>query len=232
MQYELSLLNKSGPVGYVILGCSVIAVFIVVERLLTFRKLRFRDPKILAKLHKLAVQGAFAQAIAAAHDEVHPMVVVLAHTLARFKRFRRSTRNDLERTLSHAASREVRLLERYLPSLHLISHVAPLLGLLGTVTGMIKAFQVIESQGGTVNAALLAGGIWEAMLTTVFGLAVAIPATVAHNLLQGRILNLAAEIKEQAGLLFDALEDAGCLNNSASAPAQLADTSVRKRGTG
>lgn len=230
MHYELSLLAKAGPVGYVILGCSLVAVFIVAERLLTFRKMRFRHPAVLAELRHLAERGACAEAVRLTDQETHPLVVVLSEMCARWQRLRRSTRSDLERTVSNAASREVRVLERYLPTLHLISHITPLLGLLGTVTGMIQAFQVIETQGGTVNASLLAGGIWEAMLTTVLGLAVAIPALVAHNLLQGRILDLVAEIKEQAGLLLDALEDAGCLHGSVVEPAQGNDPPLRQQG--
>lgn len=232
MQYVLSLLAKAGPVGYIIVACSVVAVFIVAERLLTFRQLRLRDPQILTKLHNFAGQGAFAQAINAARSEVHPVVMVLVHTLSRCKSFPRNTRDNLERSISTVASKEVRSLERYLPTLHLISHIAPLLGLLGTVTGMIRAFQVIESQGGTVNAGLLAGGIWEAMLTTVFGLSVAIPALVAHNLLQGKILNLVADMKEQAGLLLDALEDAGCVCGGSLSATESAEVSVAERGAG
>ena len=104
------------------------------------------------------------------------------------------------------------MLERYLPSLHLISNVSPLLGLFGTVTGMIKAFQAIQNLGGKVNASVLAGGIWEAMLTTALGLGVAIPAMVAHNYLQGKVHKVVSEIKEESGILLDALEESGRLS--------------------
>jgi biopolymer transport protein ExbB len=77
-------------------------------------------------------------------------------------------------------------MERYLPTLAVIGNLAPLLGLLGAVTGMIKAFMVIQETGGKVNAAVLAGGIWEAMLTTAFGLIVAVPTIAAHSYLSMR----------------------------------------------
>ena len=80
----------------------------------------------------------------------------------------------------HATGEEVRDLSRYLQALATIGSIAPLLGLLGTVIGMIKAFMVIQQMGGKVNAVVLAGGIWEAMLTTALGLAVALPTMVAQ----------------------------------------------------
>ena len=114
----------------------------------------------------------------------------------------------------------MRELERFLPTLALVANVAPLLGLMGTVTGMIKAFQAIQNLGGKVNASVLAGGIWEAMLTTAEGLAVAIPALVAHHMLQGKVHNLVADLQFEAGQLFDLLEDGGHLAPEAPAPAE------------
>jgi len=98
--------------------------------------------------------------------------------------------------LVHAIEEEVRDLSRYLQALATIANIAPLLGLLGTVIGMIKAFMVIQEMGGKVNAAVLAGGIWEAMLTTALGLAVALPAMVAHSYLSGRVDRYEALFRE------------------------------------
>jgi biopolymer transport protein ExbB len=82
---------------------------------------------------------------------------------------------------------------------------------------MIKAFQAIQHLGGKVNASVLAGGIWEAMLTTALGLGVAIPAMVLHNFLQGKVHQAVDNLKEETGLLLDALEDAGCLGSASVA---------------
>jgi biopolymer transport protein ExbB len=81
----------------------------------------------------------------------------------------------------------VRKLFRYLQVLATIGNIAPILGLLGTVIGMIKAFMVIQEMGGKVNAAVLAGGIWEAMLTTALGLSVALPTMVAHSYVTSQV---------------------------------------------
>ncbi len=96
-------------------------------------------------------------------------------------------REILETVLIDAQRAEVRVLERYLAALAAIGNLAPLLGLLGTVTGMIRAFMVIQEMGGKVNAVVLAGGIWEAMLTTAFGLIVALPTIAAHSYLAARV---------------------------------------------
>ena len=105
-------------------------------------------------------------------------------------------RETLETVLVHATDEEVRDLSRYLQTLATIGNIAPLLGLLGTVVGMIKAFMVIQQMGGKVNAAVLAGGIWEAMLTTALGLSVALPAMVAHSWLVGQVDRYEARLQD------------------------------------
>ena len=96
-------------------------------------------------------------------------------------------RATLETVIVNAIKGEVRTLSTYLQTLATIGNIAPLLGLLGTVVGMIKAFMVIQQLGGNVNASVLAGGIWEAMLTTALGIGVALPCMVAHSYLVARI---------------------------------------------
>ncbi len=213
MEAFAALIDKAGPLGWVILGCSVAATAIALERAWVFRRVRRGDPGLLHGIRERAARGDLAGAAALARREPHPLAASLAHALGRACC---TGRADLEKAVAQAASREVRQLERFLPTLALIAHVAPLLGLLGTVTGMIEAFQAIESLGGKVNASVLAGGIWEALLTTALGLGVAIPTTVAHNAFQGRVHDLVADLKDEAGALLDLLEDAGRLANGHS----------------
>lgn len=213
MQNTMAFLTKAGPIGVAIIGCSVIALFIILERCWTYRQLRLKDPRLMHRVCKRASEGNLVQAVALVKEEKHPVALTMAQMLARLEGNQQASRGELEKTVAHAASRQVRLLERYLPTLFLISNVSPLLGLFGTVTGMIKAFQAIQNLGGKVNASVLAGGIWEAMLTTALGLGVAIPAMVAHNYLQGRVHAVVAEIKEEAGILLDSLEETGRLTS-------------------
>ncbi|MDY6852872.1 MAG: MotA/TolQ/ExbB proton channel family protein, partial [Thermodesulfobacteriota bacterium] len=105
-------------------------------------------------------------------------------------------REIVEAVIVHSTDDEVRDLSRYLQALATIGNITPLLGLLGTVIGMMKAFMVIQEMGGKVNAAVLAGGIWEAMMTTALGLAVALPTMVAHSYLVSRVDRFEARIQD------------------------------------
>jgi len=215
MENWYSFIDKAGPVGLVIVATSVIALFIVLDRLWIYRRLRIRDPRSLHRLCKRALDGDFSAAAEAAAGETHPMFAALIEMLRRLRQAHRTvTRAELEKTISHVGTREVRELERFLPTLFLISNLAPLLGMFGTVTGMIQAFQAIQNVGGKVNASVLAGGLWEAMLTTAMGLTVAIPAMIAHNYLQGKVHQTVADIQEEASALLDSLEDAGSLGST------------------
>lgn len=220
MESLVAFLTKAGPIGIAIVGTSVIALFIIIERCWAYRQLRFKDARLLHRLRKRAAEGKYAEAMALVQAESHPLAVALAPVLTRLEGGQRTSRAGLEKAIAHVAAREVRQLERFLPTLFLISSVTPLLGLFGTVTGMIRAFQAIQHLGGKVNASVLAGGIWEAMLTTALGLGVAIPAMVVHNYLQGKVHEVVAEIKEESGMLLDDLEEAGRLDAGAM-PAQV-----------
>lgn len=211
MESLVAFLSKAGPIGIAIVGSSVIALFIIIERCWVFRQLRLKDVRLLHRLRKRAAEGSYTEAMALVRKESHPLALAMVPVLTRLAGSQRITRAALEKAIAHTAAREVRQMERFLPTLFLISSVTPLLGLFGTVTGMIKAFQAIQHLGGKVNASVLAGGIWEAMLTTALGLGVAIPAMVAHNYLQGKVHEVVAEIKEESGVLLDELEETGSL---------------------
>ena len=102
---------------------------------------------------------------------------------------------DKENQISIEGEKELRNLEFLLKPLEVISNIAPLLGLLGTVIGMINAFSKLEEAGSRVDPAILAGGIWEALLTTAFGLIVAIPALAAFYWLDGRVDKVREDIR-------------------------------------
>ena len=115
---------------------------------------------------------------------------------------------EIRRAIEDAGVQEVSHLERYLAVLATVAHISPLLGLLGTVTGMVSAFQVIEEKAtamSQVNPGDLAAGIWESLLTTVFGLCVAIPALIAYNWLVNWVNHFVLEMERSATELVDLL---------------------------
>lgn len=187
----LEFFNKGGLCMWPILLCSVLMLAIVAERLIRYGRLRLGDAELAEAVARSMAAGEREAAVAAAAGDGSPLGRVLAEAAG----VANGDRETMETVLLDAQEAEVRELERYLPALAAIGNIAPLLGLLGTVTGMIKAFMVIQEMGGKVNAVVLAGGIWEAMLTTAFGLMVALPTMAAHSYLSARVERFHAQLQ-------------------------------------
>jgi biopolymer transport protein ExbB len=118
-------------------------------------------------------------------------------------------KEEIKETIQDAGQHEIPRLEKNLSVLATIAHISPLLGLLGTVLGMIAAFQRIQAESGRVNAGDLAGGIWEALITTAAGLSVAIPTYVAYNYLVSRVNALVLDMEKSATEVVDLLMNQG-----------------------
>jgi biopolymer transport protein ExbB len=181
--YMFEFLSKAGILVIPILLCSVLALAIFFERIIRFARMRSRGAGLSEKVAALLKQKDVQEALEVAEKSNSPMGRILVQAIEA----RDLDREMLETVLANATDEEVMSLSSYVHALATIGNVAPLLGLLGTVIGMIRAFMVIQQMGGKVNASVLAGGIWEAMLTTAFGLSVALPVMVAHSYLVSRI---------------------------------------------
>ena len=132
--------------------------------------------------------------------------VPLAHVLKAGLLKHNQTREYIQASIEKAIREEVPFLERYLGILATISSVAPLLGLLGTVSGTIKVFIQVEASSGLINPKMLSGGMWEALLTTAFGLAIAIPTLVAYNFFLSRSNTLVQETEDASAELLSILK--------------------------
>ena len=188
----IEFLAKGGVLVGPILFCSVLALAIFLERLIRFSKIRIRGFKLVEKVAQHLRDNEHIKALDLARGSRSPMGHILAHAIEVMDQ----DRETIETVIVHSTEEEVRELSQYLQALATIGSIAPLLGLLGTVIGMIKAFMVIQQMGGKVNAAVLAGGIWEAMLTTALGLAVALPTIVAHSYLISRVDRFEAQLQD------------------------------------
>ena len=188
----IAFLSKGGVLVIPILLCSVLALAIFAERLIHYARLRSRGAGLTERVVALIRQGKDQAAYETAVNSQSPMGQVLAQAMG----VKNQDRHVIESVIAHATDTEVRKLSSYTQALATIGNIAPLLGLLGTVIGMIKAFMVIQQMGGKVNAAVLAGGIWEAMLTTALGLAVALLTMVAYSYLIARIEKYEAKLQE------------------------------------
>ena len=185
-------LVKGGVVVWPIVLCSVLALAIFVERVISFARVRIRGYGLVKEVAKYIKNRESAKALALAKRNESPMGRILVDAIE----VADQESETLGTVIVNSTDGEVRELSRYLQVLATIGNIAPLLGLLGTVLGMIKAFMVIQQMGGKVNAAVLAGGIWEAMLTTALGLSVALPTMVAHSYLTSRVDNYEAQLQD------------------------------------
>ncbi len=194
-------LSKGGVLVVPIMLCSVLALAILSERVIRFAKMRSRGAGLAEKVSDLLIDGREQDALETASESNSPMGRVLVDAIGA----KNMDREMLETVIENSTDEEVRNLSTYIQALATIGNIAPLLGLLGTVIGMIKAFMVIQQMGGKVNAAVLAGGIWEAMLTTALGLAVALPTMVAHSYLVARIDQYEAKLRNGSVIFIKAI---------------------------
>ncbi len=187
-----------------ILLCSVIAFAIVIERMIRLRREQIDTKSFMEQISKSLKRNKVMEALETCERTTGPIANILKAGILKHDRPRHEVREAIEDASIH----EVPRLERNLPVLATIAHVSPLLGLLGTVTGMVAAFQVIENKASAVNPVNpgdLAGGIWEALLTTVFGLCVAIPTYVAYNYLVSRVDGFVLDMERSATDLLNIL---------------------------
>ena len=185
-----------------IVACSVVALSISIERYIALDRSKVAPPHRLASVWRDLKQGELnAQKLAQLRTN-SPLGAILAAGIAN----RGQGRDVMKESISEAASHVVHDLEKYLNSLGTVAAIAPLLGLLGTVVGMIDVFTQITTVG-TGNANALAGGISEALLTTAAGLIVAIPALVMHRYYTGLIDTIVVDLEREAIKLVDAIHN-------------------------
>jgi len=163
-------------------GCSVLAVAIILERAYRFHEAGGNAGRLTLALSELIAKGQFGEALQACREARGLEAGVFAELI----RHRHESMVELEKTASIVGSRRLRDLSKYVRGLGVIGNVTPLMGLLGTVFGMVHVFMEVAVAGNT-NPGALAAGIWEALLTTAAGLTVAIPASIAYHYFEGRL---------------------------------------------
>jgi len=195
------IILAGGPVMWPIILCSVVAAAIVLERLWTLQRKRVIPRELTDRIWKLVESQGLNDRHIEALGHNSPLGRVLAAGLAHREHGREIMKEAIEDTGRHV----VHELERFLGTLGTIAAVSPLLGLLGTVTGMIQAFEAISAEG-VGDPQILAGGIGTALITTAAGLIVAIPALFAYRYLRGVVDLLVVEMEKEAMKLVRAFD--------------------------
>ncbi len=189
------MLIKGGPVMAVLLLVSVVALAMILVKLYQFSRARLSRNAFIEPVIVALGRGEREAVLAALRNEAHPVARVMETAVVTGTSMRLSA-DERDAEIARIGTAEIRNLESYLRGLEVIANLSPLLGLLGTVLGMIKAFSKLEAAGSKVDPALLAGGIWEALLTTAFGLVIAIPALAAYYMFEGRVETVRAAMKD------------------------------------
>ncbi len=203
------LILRGGPIVAVLLLISVVALAIIIIKIVQFylagvySHSRARA-KVIDPVMELIRTGDFAAAHNAVLKQKGPLARLMeAGLTASWRDQRRGA--EIEEELGRVGGNELTAMQSYFRWLEVIGNVAPLLGLLGTVMGMITAFQQLEVAGSKVDPSILAGGIWEALLTTEVGLMVAIPVVTVLNLLENRLDQYRQEMRDISARLVYAL---------------------------
>jgi len=178
------ILSKGGYTIIAIAIAAFIALYIVIERFLYYRRIRENTDELIRSIKPYLDDGDFTTAINILRQKNSPQAKVIVKGLL----------NKSRESMEAQAREEVKNLEKGIGVLSSVVAVSPMLGFFGTVVGMIRAFMQIESLGGSVNPSRLAGGIWEALVTTAAGLAVAIIFLILYNILVDRENTVVQEI--------------------------------------
>lgn len=191
----VNLFQQGGPVMIVLLILSVLAMAIILLKLFQFSRSGLRRSGFVEHAISALHSGQKDKALETLQQQHGPVAKVM-ESAVRCGTNSWMSAKDIEAEVSRVGSAQIRNLESWLRGLSTIAHLSPLLGLLGTVTGMIAAFMRLEEAGSRVDPSILSGGIWEALLTTAFGLTVAIPAMAAFYYLEGEVDHVRAAMKD------------------------------------
>jgi len=198
--------SAGGPVMWPILLCSIFALAIIIEKFWHMHKIKIDTQEFLGSVLDKMKRHQVKEALEICEKTKSPISHILKAGILKYDR----PRPQIKEAIEDASLYEIPKLEKNLPMLATIAHISPLLGLLGTVTGMVRCFQTIQAKATAfhpVSPGDLAGGIWEALLTTVAGLIVAIPTFIAYNYLVNRVNGFILEMEKASTELVNFLTE-------------------------
>jgi biopolymer transport protein ExbB len=196
-----SLIAKGGPVMIPIILGSIVALAIILERASKLWKIRINFAQFAQEIFLLLERGQVQKAVERCGKVKHPIADVFKLGIMN----RHQKREELEAMMEREGEEQVQYLEQYLGALLIIIGIEPMMGFLGTITGLIRAFMTWEHLGANITVSALAAGIYEAMITTAAGLIIAIPFYIIYHLIIGKIKSHAQEMSYYGNELIDIL---------------------------
>ncbi len=195
------LITQGGFLMWPIMGCSIIGLAIAIERFIALRRASIDTREFMDTMRQVLQHNRTQEAIDICDETDAPVARIMKAGILKQNR----GKEEVREAINDAGHLEIPRLDRHLSYLATCANIAPLLGLLGTVSGMIKAFAQIQNKRGQVNPADLAEGISNALLTTAAGLAVAIPMLVIYNYFVTRVDNMVVEMEISSSELLELL---------------------------
>lgn len=203
VEQMLHFMEDGGPVLYLLLVISVLALTLIIAKLIQFRMLRVHAHRFVEPALRNWHDGNKRKALGILRGQRNPVARVLEVALRGSVAGARS-KELVKEEITRVAGLELDNLRGGLRPLALIANISPLIGLLGTVLGMINAFQALQNAGNKVDPTILSGGIWVALLTTAAGLIIAIPTAAAHNWLEGVVYRAQRVMEDTVTRVFTA----------------------------
>jgi biopolymer transport protein ExbB len=197
----VSLIIKGGPVMIPIILLSIIGLALILERLWTLWRIRLNIPQFAQEIFLYLERGQFQKSLERCGKVKHPIADVFKLGILN----RSLKREEIEKMMEREGDEQIQYLEQYLGALIIIIGVEPMLGFLGTIIGLIRAFMAWEQLGSNITVSALAAGIYQAMITTAAGLIVAIPYYITYHLIVGKIKSHAQEMTYYGNELIDIL---------------------------
>jgi biopolymer transport protein ExbB len=194
----LEFIAKGGLVLWIIMALSVVGLAIIIERLLYFRSIRVDEDKLFQRVKASIEKGHYEEAMSICDNNESPLSALIKVGIE-YRSYPEAAQKEV---LKDAAAQEVPRLERNVSALGTIAHIAPLLGLLGTVTGTMDAFGVLGRFGSVADPSILAAGVAEALITTVGGIVVAVPAVIFYNYLVEKVNMILLKTENQVTALI------------------------------
>ncbi|MCP3978180.1 MAG: MotA/TolQ/ExbB proton channel family protein [bacterium] len=212
---------QGGAVMHMISVLSLFSVTAIIYKIIVFQKVKTNINELISKVRGSLLKGNMKGATQACEEARGPLASIIK--LGLLKRDGGSPRAEIEKTMENAAIHEVAYLEKYLTVLSTVTNIAPLLGFLGTVVGMILSFEVIAEQGLN-NPGMVAKGISVALLTTAYGLIVAFVTQPFYSFFVSKVAAYTREIETASNILFETFDEMERMGGAKAAPSKAASS--------
>lgn len=210
------LMVQGGPLMWPILLCSMTGLALFVQKLFYFSSISTNVPEIKTRVFELIARNKLKDAMILCEQNSSPVAKIMKAGIVKYG----ASRDEIKEAIQDVSLFEIPKLEKHAHVLSTIAHIAPLLGLLGTMVGMAASFHAIQLRSASMNPVTssdVAGGIWQALLTTIFGLFVAIPALLAFNYCVSRVNSFVIEMERAATEIVNLLSHLSASNTQSGA---------------